>query len=101
MCRAPFKRSDRISIEDCKEAIKKKSESAKKKSSIDPSNQGDDQAPKIAKLLEYVSDMKADEKGLIFSQWVSYLELIEEALLENGHTVSLSDRIKLQLIIPL
>ena len=87
MCRASFTSRDRISIEDCKKTIKKKNEIDKKKSSSTPSHYGDDQPPKITKLLKYIDNMKADEKGLIFSQWVSYLDLIEAALLANGHTV--------------
>lgn len=41
--------------------------------------------PKICALLNSISKMKSDEKGVIFSQFTSYLDLIGDALTASGH----------------
>ena len=42
--------------------------------------------PKIQALLEAMNNMKPDEKGVIFSQFTKYLDLIGDALKKAGHT---------------
>ena len=42
--------------------------------------------PKIQALLEAIKGMKGDEKGVIFSQFTSHLDLLGDALKEAGHT---------------
>ncbi|CAB9512414.1 regulator of chromatin subfamily A member 3-like 1 [Seminavis robusta] len=42
-------------------------------------------SPKIAALLNGIEAMAADEKAVIFSQWTSFLDLIEVALNSTGH----------------
>ncbi len=42
--------------------------------------------PKIQAMLEAIKGMKSDEKGVIFSQFTSYLDLIGDTLTEAGHT---------------
>lgn len=37
-------------------------------------------SPKVAALLKLIEEMKPDEKGVIFSQWTSFLDIIEKAL---------------------
>ncbi|CAB9515840.1 ISWI chromatin-remodeling complex ATPase ISW2 [Seminavis robusta] len=88
LCRKRFKQSDRMSVEDIKVAIKKTKTKTKKnlvKAQID------DAAPKIKVLLAHIENMAADEKGLIFSQFTSSLDLIEDALEEAGHTFTRID----------
>ncbi len=41
--------------------------------------------PKISALLCAIKEMKADEKGVIFSQFTSFLDVIGSALSEAGH----------------
>lgn len=41
--------------------------------------------PKIQAMLEAIKGMKRDEKGVIFSQFTSYLDLIGDALKISGH----------------
>eukprot|EP00594_Rhizosolenia_setigera_P011544 CAMPEP_0178958718 /NCGR_PEP_ID=MMETSP0789-20121207/11812_1 /TAXON_ID=3005 /ORGANISM="Rhizosolenia setigera, Strain CCMP 1694" /LENGTH=953 /DNA_ID=CAMNT_0020641483 /DNA_START=160 /DNA_END=3021 /DNA_ORIENTATION=+ len=43
-------------------------------------------SPKIKALLEEIKKMKPDEKGVIFSQFTSYLDLIGESMKEAGHS---------------
>ena len=42
--------------------------------------------PKIQALLEAIKGMKGDEKGVIFSQFTSHLDLLGDALKGAGHT---------------
>lgn len=42
---------------------------------------------KITKLLHLIQDMSKDEKGIIFSQWTTFLDLIQEAMVDAGHQV--------------
>lgn len=42
--------------------------------------------PKIQALLDAMRRMKPDEKGVIFSQFTKYLDLIEDALKYAGHS---------------
>lgn len=43
-------------------------------------------APKIQAVLDLIDQMKPDEKGVIFSQWTSTLDLLEEEFKALGHT---------------
>jgi len=42
-------------------------------------------APKIVALLQAIDEMKPDEKGVIFSQFTTFLDRIENALEASGH----------------
>jgi SNF2 family DNA or RNA helicase len=42
--------------------------------------------PKILAMLEAIKGLKLDEKGVIFSQFTSYLDLIGEAMAKEGHS---------------
>lgn len=44
-------------------------------------------SPKVLSLLDAICDMKADEKGVIFSQWTKFLDIIQASLKEQGHQV--------------
>lgn len=41
--------------------------------------------PKIEMLLHTIKQMQDDEKGVVFSQWTAYLDLIGDALREAGY----------------
>ena len=46
-----------------------------------------DTSPKILALLQAAEKISKDEKGVIFSQWTSFLDLIGSALVHAGHKV--------------
>ena len=48
-------------------------------------------APKIVALLEAINEMKPEEKVVIFSQFTTFLDRIQKALDENGHTFTRID----------
>jgi SNF2 family DNA or RNA helicase len=48
-------------------------------------------APKIDELLRVIDEMKPDEKGVIFSQFTSFLNRIEKALDAKGHSFTRID----------
>ena len=41
-------------------------------------------SPKILALLDAIGEMKPDEKGIVFSQWTSFLNIIEQAVVDHG-----------------
>lgn len=93
-CRAPFKESD---IVDMNQAEKAATEGA------DECQTKDLQfgtPPKIQALLQAIQGMNSDEKGVIFSQFTSHLDVIGDAMKTAGHSfvridgsVSASNRI--------
>lgn len=48
-------------------------------------------SPKHQALLDTIDEMEHDEKGVIFSQWTSHLDLIEAELFRAGHTYTRID----------
>ena len=49
-------------------------------------------SPKIDALLSLIEgEMGPDEKGVIFSEWTSFLDLLEDALDANGHSFNRID----------
>ena len=48
-------------------------------------------APKITHLLQVIQQMATDEKAVIFSQYPSFLNLIEKALVKAGHSTGRID----------
>lgn len=42
--------------------------------------------PKVQALLSAIKQMQVDEKGVIFSQFTSHLDIIGKALEESGHS---------------
>lgn len=57
-------------------------------------------SPKTQALLDEIDKMAPDEKGAIFSQWTSHLDILELELQREGHTytridgtMSMDDRI--------
>mmetsp|Transcript_16537 Transcript_16537/g.26860 ORF Transcript_16537/g.26860 Transcript_16537/m.26860 type:complete len:332 (-) Transcript_16537:68-1063(-) len=90
-CRVPFRKADCIKKGDAESAIK-----ASKKKKSKPAAQltkGDEMvhSPKIVSLLAKIEDMDPDEKAVIFCQWTSHLDLIQQAMLEAGHVVTRID----------
>jgi SWI/SNF-related matrix-associated actin-dependent regulator of chromatin subfamily A3 len=91
MCRLPYGPDDMIS--------KKIAEASSKTAQPDVKNATRDvknamklgRSPKIQALLDLIDEMAPDEKGVIFSQWTSFLDIIETALAKDGHTYTRVD----------
>ena len=79
-CRASFTANDIIDMSDAELAAKVTEEPAE--NSIIEFNT----SPKIRALLATITQMKVDEKGVIFSQFTQHLDLIGKAMKEAGHT---------------
>jgi SNF2 family DNA or RNA helicase len=48
-------------------------------------------SPKVAALLEAIKEMKPDEKGVIFSQFTSFLDIVGHAMQAAGHSFTRID----------
>ena len=48
-------------------------------------------SPKTQALLDEIDKMAPDEKGAIFSQWTSHLDILELELQREGHTYTRID----------
>ena len=48
-------------------------------------------SPKTQALLDKIDEMAPDEKGAIFSQWTSHLDILEMELQKEGHTYTRID----------
>jgi SNF2 family DNA or RNA helicase len=98
LCRSSFKKTDMIK--------KSAASAAATADSGEPAylSMEDDEigmSPKVAALLEAIKEMKPDEKGVIFSQFTSFLDVVGHAMQAAGHTFtridgskSAGDRIK-------
>ncbi|VEU36620.1 unnamed protein product [Pseudo-nitzschia multistriata] len=81
LCRKPFSKSDMIR----KSAATAATQIDKREVAIHDDNMR--RSPKISALLKIIqAGMHPDEKGVIFSQFTSFLDLISQALQEEGHT---------------
>ena len=54
-------------------------------------NEDTERSPKIQALLDAIEKMEPDEKGVIFSQWTSFLNIIQDELQAEGHTYTRID----------
>lgn len=93
LCRSPFKKSDMIKKDVASIAAKETSDEQD-----DSNNQlalADDEkinlSPKLSALLEAIKEMKTDDKGVIFSSWTSFLDLIGSCLEDSGHSFTRLD----------
>jgi SWI/SNF-related matrix-associated actin-dependent regulator of chromatin subfamily A3 len=48
-------------------------------------------SPKVQALLDEIGKMQDDEKGVIFSQWTSFLDIIQAEMRAAGHTYTRID----------
>ena len=92
LCRRPFIKSDIVKRDMASSAATKPQYSANNKRDVAMDNESIGTSPKIKALLQTIkTSMKADEKGVIFSQFTSFLDLIEEALKGEGHSFTRLD----------
>lgn len=49
------------------------------------------QSPKLKQLFALMDRMKPDEKGVIFSQWTSLLDIVQHEMKDLGHTFTRID----------
>lgn len=79
LCRTPFSPEEII-------------DKAQAQSAATPRKKGGScRSPKVQAMLNFMAQMKPDEKGVIFSQWTSFLDIIQAALAENGYTYTRID----------
>ncbi|KAL7498338.1 hypothetical protein ACHAWT_009386 [Skeletonema menzelii] len=81
-CRAPFEESDIIDSSQAKKAAAVKSVAVREDSC--PTEFGT--PAKVQALLDAFSVMQSDEKGVIFSQFTSHLDIIGVAMRKAGHS---------------
>ncbi len=81
-CRHPFTQGDIIDKSVAAEAAC----TEKEKSEEDPKYDEFGTPPKVLALLEAIKKMQPDEKGVIFSQFTKFLDIIEDGLKGAGHT---------------
>jgi len=82
LCRVPFSTKDMIEKTAASKAVETSTD-------VVPVSQTMDElgpSPKITALLDAIGEMKAGEKGVIFSQFTSFLDEIEKHLDANGLT---------------
>jgi len=92
-CRKSYDPSDMIKKTVAEEAAKKRDASGKAKSKRGKPKVDEDGEipPKVQAMLDAIEDMAPDEKGVVFSQWTGYLNIIQAALERNGHTTTRID----------
>lgn len=87
LCRAAFTPDDIVS----KAAAEKSTKSEKKVAKVKVKHDGLGQSPKLVKLFALIEEMKPDEKGVIFSQWTSLLDIVQREMERLGHTFTRID----------
>jgi SNF2 family DNA or RNA helicase len=78
LCRAVYSPDDMVKKEAAEAASKKV------KVDADEAIQRHDRSPKMQALLDSFEEMKSDEKGVIFSQWTSMLDIVAAEFDELG-----------------
>jgi SWI/SNF-related matrix-associated actin-dependent regulator of chromatin subfamily A3 len=87
LCRASFLPEHMISKADVETIVEEKKK--KKLPNIKRSEVGT--SPKLQALFSLIDKMKHDEKGVIFSQWTSLLDIVQRELQERGHSFTRID----------
>lgn len=88
LCRSPFEDGDMITKSTAQAATKRKTINLLTANACVATG---GTSPKIRSMLDAINDMAKDEKAVIFSQWTSFLNIIQEALAENGHSFTRID----------
>jgi SWI/SNF-related matrix-associated actin-dependent regulator of chromatin subfamily A3 len=86
LCRHDFEAADMIKKTTAAAAVQT---SAAEKTGAEIQELG--VAPKVLAMMEALTEMKTDEKGIIFSQFTSFLDEIQTCLQVNGHTFTRID----------
>jgi SWI/SNF-related matrix-associated actin-dependent regulator of chromatin subfamily A3 len=81
-CRAPFQESDIVDASQAKKAAAEKPDDELKEDS--PTQFGT--PAKVQALLDSIASMQREEKGVIFSQFTSHLDIIGVAMRKAGHS---------------
>ena len=79
LCRKPFAESDMIDKDNATIAATQCDQV------MNTSDNNINTPPKVLALLDAIKEMDYDEKGVIFSQFTSFLDIIEKALRDTGH----------------
>ena len=88
-CRLDFVAADMIQKSAAHKAVETSEVDKEPKASV--SMNVIDASPKIQALLAAIDEMKHDEKGVIFSQFTSFLDEIEQHMKAKGHTFARID----------
>mmetsp|Transcript_59675 Transcript_59675/g.176827 ORF Transcript_59675/g.176827 Transcript_59675/m.176827 type:complete len:971 (-) Transcript_59675:116-3028(-) len=96
LCREVFQKSDIVKMSAASTAANKPEESVPSdggmsSSCVSASDEELSMSPKVAALLQAITDMKSDEKAVIFSQFTSFLDIIARALETAGYTFTRID----------
>lgn len=83
-CRKAYTPKDMVKY-SVAEAASKKTDSGKPKAKKDPNEENGETPPKLQALLDEIDEMPNDEKAVVFSQWTSYLDIIQAALEAAGY----------------
>ena len=88
LCRAPYTPGDKVSSARLKESAEQPEQPAGENAAenIGADFESFPLAPKTEALMNAIEEMKDDEKGVIFSQWTSHLNIVERELKNQGHT---------------
>lgn len=62
-----------------------------KKKAIKVKHDGLGQSPKLKVLFDLIDEMEPDEKGVVFSQWTSFLDIVQREMEKLGHTFTRID----------
>jgi len=93
LCRKEFCKADMIKKTAASTAAEQPDEQDNNDNNLQLSVRDEDTgiSPKVEALLDSIQKMKPDEKGVIFSQFTSHLDLIQEALKDAGHSFTRLD----------
>ena len=89
LCRTAFSKADMIKKSVASIAAHTKVDGKESDVSVDDAAIG--ASPKILALLESIKSLEQDSKAVIFSQFTSFLDLIQAALKDAGHTFTRLD----------
>ena len=78
LCRAPFNRQDVIGVNKLIKAKKKQEKKKNKKRKREKMTVKGAPAAKVAALLQGLSEIKDDEQAVVFSQYTSFLNIVQE-----------------------
>lgn len=85
-------RIKRLSVQEARDVLTKLDLTTTTTDDVDGSTYPSDPIPlptppKIQTLLHLIKSMKPDEKGLVFSQWPTFLDIIQKELVQAGYQV--------------
>lgn len=90
LCRGIFRKCDVVKMSAASMAALK-GPRAEEAHVLTTDSRRDCSSPKIEALLQSIGQMEPDEKGVVFSQFTSFLDIIEQKLTDAGHVCTRID----------